>query len=348
MSLLAFADASSTDQASAPSAPLAGSARNAIEPVGLSERNPLLVPPSLFASKPLVDPHALIEARKVEDVRRLFALEQLEVTWEAELGTLWTFMRPRGRPSYNLELLEDFHAWQRGILAMFAERTGDLRYLLLGSRTPGVFNLGGDLDLFAAKIRARDRAALVAYGKSCVRILHRNMNGLGLPMITIGLAQGDALGGGFESLLSFNIIIAEKGAKFGFPENLFGLFPGMGAYSLLARRVGAALAEEMILSGRVYSAEEMKDAGLVHILADPGQGIDVARDYIVRSKRRHNGSRAVFEAGRAVYPIPLAELDRVVEIWADACLTLRDRDLKVMQRLVSAQDKLAPPLQAAE
>jgi DSF synthase len=346
MSSLAFADASS-DEASAQSAPLDPPSPNPIDPVGLSERNPLAAPRSLFGDRPLIDTQSLIEARKAEDIRRLFALEQLEVTWEAELGTLWTFMRPRGRPSYNPDLLQDFHAWQRGILARFAEQPDELRYLLLGSRTPGVFNLGGDLDLFAAKIRERDRAALVAYGKSCVRILHRNMNGLGLPMITIGLAQGDALGGGFESLLSFNVIIAEKTAKFGFPENLFGLFPGMGAYSLLARRVGTAFAEDMILSGRTYTADEMKTAGLVHIVAEPGQGVAAARDYIARSKRRHTGSRAVFEAGRAVSPISLAELDRVVEIWADACLSLRERDLKVMQRLVSAQDKL-PALQAAE
>ena len=148
--------------------------------------------------------------------------------------------------------------------------------------------------------------------------------------------------------MSFNVIIAEKGAKFGFPENLFGLFPGMGAYSLLARRLGAAMAEEMILSARSYTADEMKDAGLVHIVAEPGQGIEVARDYITRSKRRHTGSRAVFEAGRAVAPLLLGELDRVVEIWADTCLELSDRDLKVMQRLISAQDKLPPPLGAAE
>jgi DSF synthase len=318
------------------------------EPLSLTERYPLTAPASLLAGQPLIYRDALIEARKDDEVRRLFALEQLEVSWEAELGTLWTFMRPRGRPSYNPDLLEDFHAWQRGILAMFGDRPAELRYLLLGSHTPGVFNLGGDLNLFAAKIRERNRTALVAYGQSCVRILHRNMNGLGLPMITIGLAQGDALGGGFESLLSFNIIIAEKSAKFGFPENLFGLFPGMGAYSLLARRLGAAMAEEMILSGRTYTADEMKDAGLVHIVAEPGQGVDAARECIGKGKRRHTGSRAVFEAGRAVAPISLAELDRIVEIWADACLKLRERDLKVMERLVNAQNKLQPALQAAE
>ncbi|MGA2566326.1 MAG: crotonase/enoyl-CoA hydratase family protein [Pseudolabrys sp.] len=285
---------------------------------------------------------------KGADARRLFKLEQLEVNWDEQAGALWTFMRPRGRPSYNPDFLEDFHAWQRGITAMFAGRPGDLRYLLLGSRTPGVFNLGGDLHHFLTKIQARDRQGLVDYGESCVRILHRNMNTLGLPMITIGLAQGDALGGGFESLLSFNVIIAERGAKFGFPETMFGLFPGMGAYSLVARRVGAAFAEEMMLTGRIYSAEEMQEVGLVHIVAEPGQGVEAARDYMQKNKRRHVGARAVFKAGHVVNPVSLEELDRIVQIWADACLQLRERDLKVMQRLVAAQDKLQYTAQAAE
>lgn len=279
--------------------------------------------------------------------RPLFALEQLEVSWEENSGTLWSFMRPRGRPSYNPDLLEDFDAWQAGIKEMFAGRPGDLRYLVLGSRAPGVFNLGGDLSLFAKKIRERDRATLVAYGKRCVRILHQNMNGLGLPVITIGLAQGDALGGGFESLLSFNVIIAERGAKFGLPENLFGLFPGMGAYSLLARRIGAARAEEMMLTGRTYTAEEMKDLGVVHILAEEGQGIAETRKYIERQKRRHAGHRAIYKVGREVNPIPLDELDRIVEIWADACLELREQDLRIMERLVAAQDRLRAPAASA-
>jgi DSF synthase len=290
----------------------------------------------------------LCDATKIVYARRLFELEQLEVTWEEHTGALWAFMRPRGRPSYNLDLLDDIHALQRGIVARFAGQPNELRYLLAGSRTPGVFSLGGDLDLFAAKIRECNRLALVEYGKSCVRILHGFLNALDLPIITIGVAQGDALGGGLESLLSFNVIIAERGAKFGFPETKFGLFPGMGAYSLVARRVGAAFAEEMMLGGRIYSAEAMKDVGLVHILAEPGQGIAAARDYMQRNRRHHIGNRAVFQISREVNPLTLKELDRIVNIWADACLQLSERDLKVMQRLVSVQDRLLPSVLAAE
>jgi DSF synthase len=280
--------------------------------------------------------------------RKLFKLEQLEVNWDEQAGALWTFMRPRGRPSYNLELLDDIHALQRGIVATFEDRPNELRYLVAGSRTPGVFSLGGDLHHFLARIQQRDRAGLVAYGESCVRVLHRFLNALDLPMITIGLAQGDALGGGFESLLSFNVIIAERGAKFGFPETMFGLFPGMGAYSLVARRVGSAFAEEMMLTGRIYSADEMKEVGLVHMVVEPGQGVAAARDYMQRNHRRHVGARAVYKVSRGVNPVSLEELDGIVQIWSDACLQLRDRDLKVMQRLVSAQDKLQYTVQAAE
>ena len=296
---------------------------------------------------PLTDPKP-IDLMKGAAARRLFKLEQLEVTWDEQAGALWTFMRPRRQPSYNPDLLEDFHAWQRGIVAAFEDRPTELRYLLLGSRTPGVFNLGGDLNHFLAKIRERDRQALVDYGESCVRILQRNIETLGLPMITIGLAQGDALSGGFESLLSFNVVIAERDAKFGFPEAMFGLFPAMGAYSLVTRRVGAAFAEEMMLTGRIYSAEEMKEAGLVHMVVEPGQGIQAARDYMQRNKRRHIGARAIFEAGHMINPLTLAELDRIVQIWADACLQLRDRDLEAMQQMAAAQDQLKLVLQAAE
>jgi DSF synthase len=292
--------------------------------------------------------HKSVDRKSHHDAQQLFELEQLEVSWEEQTGVLWTFMRPRGRPSYNLGLLEDFHAGQRGVVAAFANRPADLRYLVLGSRTPGVFNLGGDLDYFLARIRERNRQALVAYGESCVRVLHRNLNTLGLPMITIGLAQGDAFGGGFETLLSFNVIVAERTAKFGFPESLFGLFPGMGAYSLLARRIGAADAEEMMLRGRTYTANEMKDAGLVHTVVEPGQGIDAVRDYVERNKRRHAGARGVYRAGREVSPLSLGELDRIVAIWADSCMELSEGDLKFMQRLVRAQDRLQGTMQAAE
>jgi DSF synthase len=69
---------------------------------------------------------------------------------------------------------------------------------------------------------------------------------------------------------------------------------------------------------------------------------------MLRNKRRLNGNLGVFKVAHEVNPISLEELDRIVQIWADACLNLSERDLKVMERLVGAQDRLQTPLQAAE
>ena len=272
---------------------------------------------------------------------RLFDLGQLDVRWDAEAGTLWTYMTPVDRPNFNRPMLRDFQRWQAEIRREFADPAEGLRYLVLGSRFPGVFNLGGDLDLFAGFIAAGDRGGLVRYGRDCVSILHNNMRRLDLPIVTVALVQGDALGGGFEAVLSFNVVVAEKGARFGLPEIAFGLFPGMGAHCLLARKLGLAKAEEMMLSNRLYSAEEMHALGIVHVLAEPGEGEEAVRDYIARNSRRLAGHRGIYHASSLVDPIGLDELEAVVEVWADAALCLTEADIKLMRRLVGAQSRLA-------
>jgi DSF synthase len=272
---------------------------------------------------------------------RLFDLGQLDVRWDASSGALWTYMTPVDRPNFNRSMLRDFQRWQSEIRHEFVGSAEGFKYLVLGSKFPGIFNLGGDLDLFAGFISAGNRAGLVGYGRDCVSILHNNMERLGLPIVTIALVQGDALGGGFEAALSFNVIVAEKGARFGLPEIAFGLFPGMGAHCLLARKVGLAKAEQMMLSNRLYSAEEMFEMGLVHVLAEPGCGEDAVKAYIARNGRKQNGHRGIYQASALVAPISLVELEAVVEIWADAALCLTDTDLKLMKRLVEAQSRLA-------
>lgn len=276
----------------------------------------------------------------------LFDLGQLEVSWDRTRRTLWTYMTPLGRPSFNMAMLRDFQVWQSEIARLYGPGGEELRYLVLGSRFPGVWNFGGDMSLFAKYIRDRDRQSLIDYGQACVTILHRNMHGLGLPIVTIGLVQGQALGGGLEALLSFNVVIAERGSRFGLPEIAFGLFPGMGAHALLARRLGFARAEAMILSGKTFSAEEMHELGLVHHVVENGEGEAAVAEYIAANTRRHAGNRGVFRASQEVMPVTIDELNSIVEIWADTALKLRPEDLRLMERLVSAQQRLAQNLSA--
>lgn len=286
-------------------------------------------------------------ARHAALPRELFQLGELDVLYDNSNATLWTFMNPDGRPSFTPPMLYDFERWQELIPLGFGDGSVPLRYLVLGSRAPDVFCFGGDLALFEQLIRNRDREGLVHYGHRCCAILDRNIRSLGLPMLTIGLVQGAALGGGFEALLSFDFIVAERTATFGLPEIMFGLFPGMGAHALLARKIGSAAAERLILSNETYTAEQMYELGIVHELAEPGDGLNACRQFIKNSERRHAGLVGSRRAMKRTWNLELAELNRITEMWADTALELREQDLKVMNRLVAAQARLAERIAAA-
>lgn len=271
----------------------------------------------------------------------LLSLKELDVLYQEDTQTLWSYMRPSGRPSFTRAMLADFEQWQSLIGTKFGPGKIPLKFLVLGSRAPDVFCFGGDLKLFHELIRDRDRAGLERYGHRCCEILHRNMNTLDIPMLTIGLVEGSALGGGFEALLSFDYIVAERGATFGLPEIMFGLFPGMGAHAFLSRKLGSAMADRLIVSNETYTAEQMYDLGIVHHLAEKGEGLTVCRDFIKKSDRRHAGMVNARKAMKVSWGLELEELNRITELWADAALQLSERDLKVMTRLASAQQRLA-------
>ncbi|HZV56885.1 MAG TPA: crotonase/enoyl-CoA hydratase family protein [Sphingobium sp.] len=277
-------------------------------------------------------------AREAAAPRRLrFDLAEMDVSWESATGTLWSFMTPSGEPKYTPAMLRDLRRWQVETRRLVQEEALDLRYLVLGSRYPGAFNLGGDLAHVAGIIERRDRAALEAYGNACIEILYHNLQALSLPIITIALIQGDVVGGGLESALSFNVLVAERNARFSLPEQAFGMFPGVGAHALLTRRLGAAQAERLMFSGKIYSAEDMYALGLVHVLCEPGEGEAAVRAYVRQNERRRNGQLGAYRAARMIDPVTLEELQGIVRIWAETGMSLTDQQLRVMRRLAGKQ-----------
>jgi len=214
----------------------------------------------------------------------------------------------------------------------------EVNYYVTSSRTPRVFNLGGDLALFVLLIKSRDRDALAHYAKLCIDIIYPRSQSFFSPTLTkIALVQGDALGGGFECALASDLIVAEESAQLGFPEILFNLFPGMGAYSLLSRRIGMRAAEDLILSGRILTAAKLHEMGVVDVLCKDGEGASAVREWISRNAKRRNGLQAAFCGRRRVNPVTREELDAITNVWVDAAFRLGDRDLKMMSRIVRAQ-----------
>ncbi|WP_413694254.1 crotonase/enoyl-CoA hydratase family protein [Psychromonas sp. KJ10-2] len=186
-------------------------------------------------------------------------------------------------------------------------------------------------------IKQGKRDELLTYAIKCIDTLYRNMVHVDSELTTIALIQGDALGGGFEGALSSNVTIAERGVKLGLPEVVFNLFPGMGAYSLLSRKVGPVKAEEIILSGKLYLAEELYEMGVIDILAEKGKGEIAVYDYINSANRKANSYQAMRKVKDICNPIPYQELFDITEVWVDAALRLTDKDLRIMEKLVVRQ-----------
>jgi DSF synthase len=282
----------------------------------------------------------------IAEVRSFVRTEfnQIETRFDAEFGVLWGFMNPKPRPTFNRELLDEAREFGERLAMSGGTFWSDgkehtVRYVIEASKVPGVYNLGGDLALFREAIAKQDRDMLVEYGRACIDNVYGWHTSFDLPVTTIALVQGDALGGGFESALSASVLVVEESVRMGFPEILFNLFPGMGAYSLLSRKVGRRTAEEVISSGNMYSGRQLYDMGIVDVLAPDGAGEAAVYSFIRKHAKSSNGRRALECVRREVEPLTREELMRVVAIWADAALRLTERDLRLMERLVRAQNR---------
>lgn len=296
------------------------------------------------SARPIESPRAIESSSDTSPWGALDAdFGEFELVADLPARLLWQYMNPTGRPSFTVGMLDDIAAAQARVADVFAACTDPadfpIRYTVFASRIPGIFNLGGDLPLFAELIRQNDHEGLRRYAYACVEPQYRRATNLGLPVISISLVQGDALGGGFECALADDVIIAERSAKFGLPETLFNLFPGMGAYSFLSRKVGPVQAESMILSGRIYSADELCEMGLVEMVADDGAGQEAVYDFIERHDRGFGARQAVYRARRVVSPVELDELRAVTDLWVDTAVNLDPADLRKMERLAAAQDR---------
>jgi DSF synthase len=272
--------------------------------------------------------------------------KQIDARFDPESGIYWALMNPRPRPCFNPQLLQELRTFIDGIINTGGQihhkgQNHLIEYAVLASKAPGVFNLGGDLTLFRSAIVNRERDQLQQYAQMCVDDLYPWNRNFDLPVTTISLVQGDALGGGFEAALASSVLIAEESARMGFPEILFNLFPGMGAYSFLSRKVGRRVTEELITSGAVYSTRQLYEMGVVDVVAPDGMGEAAVHSYVRKHAKAANGRRGIEGVRRDVDPITREELTRVTEIWVDAALKLDARDIKMMDRLVRAQQRNA-------
>jgi DSF synthase len=186
------------------------------------------------------------------------------------------------------------------------------------------------------------------YAQLSIDVLYGTYTNMDVPLTTIAMIRGNALGAGFEGALACDYLVAERNVQLGFPEVLFNMFPGMGAYSFLSRRISPIEVEKMILSGRIYSAEELYEIGVVDFIAENGAGVDAVKKFIYKHEKNSVTRKSLLKIRSRVNPVTLDELLDIGRIWVDAAMSLSSRELKVMERLIKSQDRMAKTLVRTE
>jgi enoyl-CoA hydratase len=192
----------------------------------------------------------------------------------------------------------------------------DARALIISSARSEGFCAGADLrELFERSHAMAPRERLAGVRDFLERI-HRVMNAIdAAPLTTIAAVHGVIFGGGFELALTCDIIVADKMARFAFPELRLGLIPGFGGIPRLKRDIGNALVRDLVLTGRSINATKAHSVGLVSQVTAEGDVLRVARATATQVNKFD--SKTATAAKRFIKPVPHDELKREIEIFCD-------------------------------
>ena len=247
--------------------------------------------------------------------------------------SVWVSRQESAAEHVSIDQLKEMHvidsAIQQGAF-------GDVKFKVVTAACASLFCLGGDLALFLRCVEDRDRDALAEYALLATKSVWVNSSGFGARQLnSLAVVRGEAQGGGFEVALSCDVLVAERGAHFGFPETIFGLFPGMGAELLLATRVDSEVAKRLTMHARRYSAEFLYELGVIDILVEPNHGFATATAITEEPRKLETFERRILRARELRY----SSLVELVERWVDRALNLSQREQKAMRVLLRAQDK---------
>jgi enoyl-CoA hydratase len=188
--------------------------------------------------------------------------------------------------------------------------------LIIYSTLKSGFSAGADLrELYegSQKVSKSDAAQGV---RDFLERIHRVMNAIDAsPLTTIAAVHGVTFGGGFELALTCDMIIADKMARFCFPELRLGLIPGFGGIPRLKRDLGNGVVRDLLLTGRSFNAVKAQAIGLVSQLAGEGEALRLARSTAAQLGKFDRQTAAA--AKQFIKPIPYQELKQEIDLFCE-------------------------------
>lgn len=234
------------------------------------------------------------------------------LSWELNDGVIELALDREPCNEIGSITLAELESFARALPAL----EGESHALIIHSQRPCGFCAGADLrELYSrSQDMARNEAAREV--RSFLERIHHVMNTIdACPLTTIAAVHGVVFGGGFELALTCDLIIADKTARFCFPELRLGLIPGFGGIPRLKRDLGNALVRDLLLTGRSFNATKMQQAGLLSQVVAEGEALRVARSTSAQLKKFNRHTAAT--AKKFMKPIPYDELKQEVELFCD-------------------------------
>ncbi len=253
--------------------------------------------------------------------------------WDWRDGVIELTLDREPANEIGLAMLEELEQF----VAAFAALGPETSACIICSERKHGFSAGADLrELYhgAAELSDKERLAGV---RAFLERIHAVFNAIDdAPFATIAAVHGVCFGGGFELALTCDIIVADKMARFAFPELRLGLIPGFGGIPRLKRDLGNAFIRDLLLTGRSVNATRGQSVGLVAQLAAEGEALRIARATAAQIVKFDGVTRAA--AKKFIKPIPNEELRREIDLFCD--LFARPTVMAALKKFVESSDAM--------
>ena len=234
------------------------------------------------------------------------------ISWKLAGGVIELALHREPCNELGSESLAELEKFAAALEGMLAEAHAVIIYSEL---SPG-FCAGADLRELYRRSQVMEKTEAVKGVRDFLERIHRVLNLIdAAPLTTIAAVHGVTFGGGFELALACDLIIADKMARFCFPELRLGLIPGFGGIPRLKRDLGNAVVRDLLLTGRSFNATKAQQIGLVSQVVGEGEALRAARATAVQLGKFDRSTAAA--AKKFIKPIPHEELRREIDIFCE-------------------------------
>jgi len=249
------------------------------------------------------------------------------LSWKVEDGVIELALDRAPANEIGMAMLDDLERFTAALPALESQAHA----LILYSKQSSGFSAGADLRELYTLAQQMEMTAAVKGVREFLERIHAVFDRLDTsPLTTIAAVHGVCFGGGFELALVCDLIIADKMARFCFPELRLGLIPGFGGIPRLKRDIGNALVRDLLLTGRSINATKALAAGLASQVAAEGESLRLARATAAQVTKFDRATAAA--AKRFIKPLPAEELRREIDIFCE--LFMRPAVMKGLRKFV--------------